>query len=493
VSGVRGSATRRAGLVLGPLALAATLLLPPPDGLSAAGWRAAGVGIWMAIWWMTEAMPIPVTSLLPLLVFPPLGVASMEGAASPYANPLIFLFLGGFLLALAMQRWGLHRRLALSVVRAVGTRPRAIVGGFLTSTAIISMGVSNTATTMMMLPIGLSIAQLAPGGPGREEEENFATALMLAIAYGSSIGGMATLIGTPTNALIAGFFAETYGVTIGFAQWLVVGLPVMLVGLPIAHLVLTRVVFPIRIRELAGGRELILGELRRLGPISRPERRVALVFGLVAVLWVAQPLYRDRVPGVSDTGIAMLGALLLFLLPAGDDDGEPLLDWTTAESLPWGVLLLFGGGLSLAAAVAATGLAGWIGASLGGLAALPGWAIVALAAGVVLLLTELTSNTATAAAFLPVMAALASGIGRNPLLLAVPTVLAASCAFMLPVATPPNAIVYGSGRVTIPQMARAGLVLNLCFLVLIVAVTYALVPIAFGSPLDVVPAWAVGR
>jgi sodium-dependent dicarboxylate transporter 2/3/5 len=447
----------------------------------------------MALWWMTEAMPIPVTSLLPLLVFPPLGVASMDAAASPYANPLIFLFLGGFLLALAMQRWGLHRRLALRVVRAVGTRPRAIVGGFLASTAILSMGVSNTATTMMMLPIGLSIAQLAPGGPGREDEENFATALMLAIAYGSSIGGMATLIGTPTNALIAGFFAETYGVTIGFAQWLVVGLPIMLAGLPLAHLVLTRVVFPIRMTELAGGRELILAELRKLGPMSRPERRVALVFGLVAVLWVTQPLYERWVPGVGDTGIAMLGALLLFLLPAGDEDGEPLLDWTTAESLPWGVLLLFGGGLSLAAAVATTGLAGWIGASLGGLAVLPGWAIVALAAGVVLLLTELTSNTATAAAFLPVMAALAAGIGRNPLLLAVPTVLAASCAFMLPVATPPNAIVYGSGRVTIPQMARAGVVLNLCFLVLIVVLTYALGPLAFGSPLDVGPAWAVGR
>jgi sodium-dependent dicarboxylate transporter 2/3/5 len=220
---------------------------------------------------------------------------------------------------------------------------------------------------------------------------------------------------------------------------------------------------------------------------------VAFVFGLVAALWVTQPLYQSRVAGVSDTGIAMLGALLLFLLPAGDGEGEALLDWRTAESLPWGVLLLFGGGLSLAAAVAKTGLAAWIGGDLAGLSALPGWMVVAIATLVVLALTELTSNTATAAAFLPVMAALAAGIGRNPLLLAVPTVLAASCAFMLPVATPPNAIVYGSGMVTIPQMARAGLLLNLCFLVLIVALTYLLVPLAFGYPLGVVPSWAAGH
>lgn len=488
---------RRAGLLLGPLALAATLLAPPPAGLSAAGWHAAGVGLLMAIWWITEPIPIPATSLLPLLLFPLLGVATMDAAASPYANPLIFLFLGGFLLALAMQRWGLHRRVALTIIQMVGTRPRSIVAGFLVSTALLSMWVSNTATAMMMLPIGLSIVQLACGtdsiGGLDGEKRNFAVALLLAIAYGSSIGGMATLIGTPTNALLAGFFSETYGVEIGFAQWLMVGLPLMIVGLPITHLVLTRLVFPVRMKELAGGRKLIRSELQALGRISRPERMVGLVFLLVAVLWIAQPLYQGWVPGVSDAGIAMFGAILLFLLPVNLRKGEFVLDWETAESLPWGVLLLFGGGLSLAAAVAKTGLAGWIGGELGGMEHLPSWMVVAVVAGVVMMLTELTSNTATAAAFLPVTTALAAGIGQNPLLFAVPTVLAASCAFMLPVATPPNAIVYGSRLVTIPQMARAGAVLNLAFLVLVVILTYTLLPLAFDVQLGVVPGWAAGR
>ncbi len=484
---------RRAGLLLGPLALAATLLAPPPQGLAAAGWHAAGVGLLMAVWWITEPIPIPATSLLPLLLFPVLGVTTMDAAASPYANPLIFLFLGGFLLALAMQRWGLHRRVALTIIQMVGTRPRSIVAGFLVSTALLSMWVSNTATAMMMLPIGLSIVQLACGtGELEGEKRNFAIALLLAIAYGSSIGGMATLIGTPTNALLAGFFSETYGVEIGFAQWLVVGLPLMIVGLPITHLVLTRLVYPVRMKELAGGRALIRSELQALGRISRPERRVGLVFLLVALLWIAQPLYQRWVPGVSDAGIAMFGAILLFLLPVDLRKGEFVLDWETAESLPWGVLLLFGGGLSLAAAVAKTGLAGWIGGELRGMEHLPTWIVVAVVAGVVMMLTELTSNTATAAAFLPVTTALAAGIGQNPLLFAVPTVLAASCAFMLPVATPPNAIVYGSRLLTIPQMARAGAALNLAFLLLVVILAYTLLPLAFDVQLGVVPGWAAG-
>jgi sodium-dependent dicarboxylate transporter 2/3/5 len=495
-----GSAALRvrfAGLLFGAVTLATMLLAPPPSGLSDAGWRTAAVGVLMAIWWITEAIPIPATALLPLLLFPLLGVASMDGAASPYANPLIFLFLGGFLLALAMQRWGLHRRVALSVIQTVGTSPRAIVAGFLVSTALLSMWVSNTATAMMMLPIGLSVVQLARGpdsdGPMDVEARNFAIALLLSIAYGASIGGMATLIGTPTNALLAGFMNETYGVKVGFAQWLVIGLPVMILGLPVTHLVLTRLVYPVRMKELAGGSALIRDELRALGRLTRPERLVGIVFLLVATLWITQPLYASLVPGVSDAGIAMLGALLLFVIPVDLREGIFVLDWETAETLPWGVLLLFGGGLSLASAVAKTGLAGWIGGELRGAGDLPTWLVVALVTAVVLLLTELTSNTATAAAFLPVMAAIAAGINENPLLFAVPTVLAASGAFMLPVATPPNAIVYGSRLITIPQMARAGAVLNLAFLFIIVILTYTLLPLAFDVHLGQVPAWTVGR
>jgi sodium-dependent dicarboxylate transporter 2/3/5 len=304
---------------------------------------------------------------------------------------------------------------------------------------------------------------------------------------------MATLIGTPTNALLAGFMSESYGVHIGFAQWLVIGVPVMIVGLPVTHLVLTRLVYPVRMKELAGGAALIRDELRALGRLTRPERLVGLVFLLVALLWITQPLYASRLPGISDAGIAMVGAILLFVIPVDLRKGIFLLDWETAESLPWGVLLLFGGGLSLAAAVAKTGLATWIGGELRGAGDLPTWIVVALVAAVVLLLTELTSNTATAAAFLPVMVAIAAGIGENPLLFAVPTVLAASGAFMLPVATPPNAIVYGSRLITIPQMVRAGAWLNLAFLFIIVILSYLLLPVAFGVQLGQVPAWALGR
>jgi sodium-dependent dicarboxylate transporter 2/3/5 len=482
------------GLVLGPAVAVALLLLPPPDGLALAGWRTAAIGLWMAIWWMTEAAPIPVTALLPLVLFPLLGVAAMPAAASPYANPLIFLFLGGFLIALAMQRWNLHRRIALNIIRIMGTRPRNLVGGFLVASALLSMWVSNTATALMMLPIGLSVVQLSLGGAGARYtggSSHFAITLMLAIAYGSSIGGMATLIGTPTNAFMVGFLAETYGFQIGFVDWMMVGVPLVLVALPMTHIALTRIVYPIGMTELAGGRELILAELHGLGAMTRAEKTIAAVFACVALLWITQPLFADVVPGITDTGIAMAGALLLFVLPVDFRRGVFVLDWETAEKLPWGVLLLFGGGLSLAGAVAATGLADWIGAALAGVGALPPVVIVLIVTTIVVFLTELTSNTATAAAFLPVMASLALGIGENPLLLAVPTVIGASCAFMLPVATPPNAIVYGSSFITIPQMARAGFVLNLMFIGLITGIVYTLAAIVFGIEPGVVPEWAL--
>jgi sodium-dependent dicarboxylate transporter 2/3/5 len=356
------------------------------------------------------------------------------------------------------------------------------------------MWVSNTATALMMLPIGLSVVQLSLGSAGARYTggaSHFAITLMLSIAYGSSIGGMATLIGTPTNAFMVGFLEETYGYQIGFVDWMMVGVPLVLVALPLTHIALTRFVFPIGMTELAGGRELILGELRSLGAMSRPEKIITAVFACVALLWVTQPLFAGAVPGVTDTGIAMAGALLLFLLPVDFRRGIFVLDWETAEKLPWGVLLLFGGGLTLAAAVANTGLADWIGTALAGVGALPPVVVVLIVTTIVVFLTELTSNTATAAAFLPVMASLAVAIGENPLLLAVPTVIGASCAFMLPVATPPNAIVYGSSFITIPQMARAGLVLNILFIGLIVGLVYTLAAIVFGIEPGVVPAWAV--
>ncbi|HEX6135460.1 MAG TPA: DASS family sodium-coupled anion symporter [Longimicrobiales bacterium] len=482
---------QRIGLPAGPILLILLLLLDPPAGMTLAAWRTAAVALFMACWWITEAVPIPATALTPLLLFPLLGILPAGATAAPYANPVIFLFLGGFVIALAMQRHELHRRIALGVVRAMGVHPPVLVLGFMAATAFLSMWVSNTATAVMMLPIGLSVVQLVKPDAGEGPMDfNFAIALMLGIAYAASIGGLATLIGTPPNALLAAFMLETYGVEVGFAQWLIVGLPLVLISLPLAWLVLTRLVFPIRIREIPGGAAAIHEAYQQLGPVSRAERSVAVIFVLTAMLWIVRPLIDDVVPGLSDTSIAIAAALATFLVPVDLKRGEFLMDWETAERLPWGVLLLFGGGLALAGAVTETGLAEWIGAQMGALGAWPVLLIVVIVTTVVIFLTELTSNTATAAAFLPLVASLSVGLGENPFLLVVPAALAASCAFMLPVATPPNAIVYGSGYVTVPQMSRAGVWLNILFIALITLTVYSLALLAFGVEPGTLPEWA---
>jgi sodium-dependent dicarboxylate transporter 2/3/5 len=477
------------GLVLGGALFFLMLILPAPVGLGAAAWRVAAVGVLMATWWVTEAIPIPATALLPLALFPLLQVADIRDAATPFANPIIYLFLGGFLIARAMQDTGLPRRIALSSIQLLGARPRSIVAGVMASCAFLSMWVSNTATALMMLPIGLSLVALMPERDGEEEAEasserrRFGTALMLGIAYACSIGGMGTLIGTPPNAFLAGFMLESYGVTIGFAEWMLLGVPLVLVGLPLCYLLLTRVAFPIRSRELPGGRELVDREARALGPLSKAERRVAGVFVLTALTWMARPLLTEHVAwlsALSDAGIAMTAALALFILPSGEPGGRRLLDWKLARDTPWGVLILFGGGLSLAGAVEATGLSAWLGAGVGGLSGWPLPLLLLAIVSAVILLTELTSNTATAATFLPVLGGVALGLGRDPLLLAVPAALAASGAFMLPVATPPNAVVYGSGAVRIEDMVRAGIWLNVLFVFLVTAAAYILLPLVFG-------------
>ena len=473
------------------MAFAILLSLPGPQELSPEGWRTAAVGVLMAVWWITEAIPIPATALLPLVLFPLVGGGDIDAAARPYANPLIGLFLGGFLIAIAMQRWGLHRRIALAIIETVGTSPPRLVGGFMLASALLSMGVSNTATALMMLPIGLSVVALARDAEGNlpPAAAPFGIALMLAIAYGCNIGGLGTLIGTPPNTLMAGFLGETYGVDVGFAQWLLLGLPLVVVGLPLAYLLLVRWIFPLGSDSLLGGGDVIRQERAKLGPMRRPEIIVAGVFATVAALWMTRPLLEGLVPGLSDAGVAMTGGLALFLIPLDLRKGDFVLDWTSAKELPWDILILFGGGLSLAGAVQETGLAAWIGESLGWVELLPLLGIMVVVALVIVMLTEVTSNTATAATFLPIMAAVALGIGQNPFFLLVPVALAASSAFMLPVATPPNAIVFGSRLLTIPQMARAGVYLNLLFVLLIAAMAYILVPLVFGAEHGVVPDW----
>ncbi len=468
------------GLGLGVvLALAAFLALP--DTLSPEGRGTAAVAVLMAVWWMTEAIPLPATALVPLVLFPALGIAEVGDAASPYANDVIFLFMGGFMLALAMQRWNLHRRLALATVLAVGTSPRRLVGGFMLATGFISMWVSNTATAVMMLPIGLSVLGLVRQLGKGEGDTNFGTSLMLGIAYAASIGSLGTIIGTPPNTLMVGYLRDAHDIHIGFGQWMLVGVPLAVVFMLLAWLVLTRLVFPPRITTIPGGRELIRRELTALGPVSRAEWMVLAVFVLAALCWIFLPL----VTGASnlDAVIAMAVAVALFVLPVAPAKGVALLDWQTAKEIPWGVLLLFGGGLSLSSQFSATGLSEWIGERVAGVGAVP---VVLLVVGVTLLvlaLTELTSNTATAATFLPIMGGVALGFGLDPMVLAVPVALAATCAFMLPVATPPNAIAFGSGYVRIGQMVRAGLWLNLIAVVLITLTMYGLVGWVFGLSL----------
>jgi solute carrier family 13 (sodium-dependent dicarboxylate transporter), member 2/3/5 len=479
-AGKRGARwTRSGGLFLGPGAWLLLKLLPPPADLSTAAWATAGVACWMAIWWASEAVPLGATALLPLLLLPLLGVTDISAAAAPFANPLIFLFLGGFFIALTMQRWNLHRRIALHVILRVGTRPHRLVAGSMLATALLSMWISNTATAMMMLPIAVSLATLAgrpAAGEADSEQRNFATALMLGIAYGASIGGLGTLIGSPPNALLASFMNQTYGTTVSFAGWMAIGLPVAIVLLPLCWLMLVRVAFPFRDRTLPEGKAAIARSLQEMGAMAPPERRVAAVFVLVAAAWILNPAlaaWLSREP-VSDTTIAIAGAVLLFVLPADWGRREFLLNWEWARQAPWEVLLLFGGGLSLARAIDQSGLAAWLGANLGGLAELPPLVLVGATVLLVIFLTEITSNTATTVAFLPVVGALASSLALDPMLLTAPAALAASCAFMLPVATPPNAIVYASGQVSVARMVRAGLLMNLVGLAVITTAAWLL-------------------
>lgn len=516
--------------IFGGIALALIVFVALPADLETWPKLTAATAVLMAVWWMTEAIPIPATALLPLLIFPILvpegdfgagdeasGGVEFDDVGASYGNNIIFLFMGGFMIALAMQRWNLHRRIALLTLRMMGSKPTALIGGFMIATGFISMWVSNTATAVMMLPIGISVlmlvqkivrgedpasAEIAEDEESQEEgkkqaiKSNFGTALMLGIAYAASIGSLGTIIGTPPNTLLAGHMSTTHDVNIGFGQWMLVGVPIAVLMMAAAWFLLAKVIFRPEIDDIPGGSDLIKEQLRKLGPMSQGELRVLGLFGLAALLWVFVPIVTDLLeaagvvpedtePPISDSGIAVGIALLLFLLPAGGEaaKGVRLLDWNSAVKLPWGVLLLFGGGLALSGQFSSSGLSEWMGTQVEGLAGVPVWVMVAIAAGGVLLLTEMTSNTATAATFLPIASGVAMGTGLDPLVLAAPVALAATCAFMLPVATPPNAIAYGSGYVTIGQMVKGGLWLNMVALVLITMASMTLLIWVFGLAL----------
>ena len=470
------------GRILGPVVFALMFASDQSqDIMPTMAWRAAAVGLWMAIWWATEAIPVAVTAFIPIIVFDPLGISSIKEAAAPYANPIIYLFLGGFMMALAVERWNLHRRISLAILDRTGTDGRRLIGGFMFVCAMLSMWMTNTSTTMMLLPIVLSVIGVIHDNVtdvSDESRDNFRIAMLLGIAYSASIGGLATLIGTPPNALLVAYLAEQTGIEISFARWMAVGVPVSFIMLPIAWYLLTRVMFPVNIPASDVVNDHLKKLRHEMGPMTTPERRVAILFGAVIFCWILRRPLTEMigVTGVSDTSIVMVAALLLFMVPSGHATQPQLMTWHDATRLPWGVLILFGGGLSLAAAVSQTGLAQWLGESLSPLNAWGSAVLVIGAVALVIFLTELTSNLATTATLLPVMGAIAIQAGIPPILLTVPITIAASCAFMLPVATPPNAIVFATGSISIPQMAKAGFWLNVIGVIIVTLVSLFLAP-----------------
>jgi len=457
--------TRWVGLWSGIAVAIIMQVAPPPAGLSTEGWAAAAVAVAMAVWWMTEALPIAVTALLPVVLFPLLGVATPELAARAYADPLVFLLLGGFMLAKAIERWSLHERLAGALTRCSGDQPAAKVGALMVATAFLSMWVSNTAAAMVMLPIGVAVASAMDAhlqdGSERERADTRA-AMLLGVAYAATIGGMATLVGTPPNALLAAYMANAHGVVVGFADWLVVGLSAAVVLLALAWVVLTKVAFRLPRVEVPAGRHRSNDSIPASPPLSSAQTRVLWIAGATALAWTFAPLIRHMLPmlAISDAGFAIAATIMLFVTPSAPSDTRPLLVWDDVIAIKWDVLLLVGGGLALAHGVGASGLARWIGESVGGLRHIPLPVLTVLAMIAVVYLGELASNTAIAAIFLPVAGAAAIGLGEGPMAMTLPIALATSLGFMLPVATPPNAIVYASGMVSSRQMLRAGAILD---------------------------------
>jgi sodium-dependent dicarboxylate transporter 2/3/5 len=480
-----GSAGRtfaqNAGLAAGIAALAATLVLPPPAAMSPAAWIVAGTMVLMACWWATEAVPFAATALVPLALLPPLGVTPAADLAQGYGNTTLFLILGGFLLGLAMERCNLHRRIAYAIVTRAGGHPQGLVLGMMCATAFVSMWAQNTSTTLMMLPVALSVAAIvAPEGETSDRHAaNFAKAIVLSVAYAATIGGLGTIVGTATNALVVGFMQQNYGETISFAEWLVFGAPTVLLLMPVAWLSLVKVSFPFQLGEQATARDRLADARRALGPMSTAEKRVTVVFVVTAAVWILGPLIQ-KIPGFAeynDTTTALLAGLVMFVVPSRSAEGGSLLTGKDLRRVPWDVLLLFGGGLALAEAIQGSGLSDYLAGALGGIGTLPLVLLVATMVALLVFWTEFNSNVATAATFMPILAAIAAASEYPVLQLVAPAAIAASCGFMMPVGTPPNAIVFGTGRLTMQEMLRAGWRVNLASIVVVTGVTVFVIPL----------------
>ncbi len=482
------------GLILGPVLFVLILAFFSPEGLSAEGKAILASTTWIAVWWMTEAIPIPVTSLLPIVLFPLTGGLDIGTTTSSYGDDTIFLFMGGFMIALAMEKWNLHKRIALGIISIIGTNTNRIVLGFMVATGFLSMWISNTATAMMMVPIGLAIIyqvsealKMDSSIDTSKKNFGFGKALMLGIAYSASIGGVATLIGTPPNTILAGAIKKTYGIELSFAEWMLFGVPIAWVFIIIAWFYLVKVAYPLKLKQLPGGRQVIQSQKKELGEASFEEKAVFVIFVLTALAWITRTFFLVKInENINDAIIAMIAAIMLFIIPAKNRE-DALLDWNTAVKLPWGILLLFGGGLAIAAGFVSSGLSEWIGSQLTALQGVHIIIVIAAVTALVIFLTEITSNTATASMMYPIMASLAIALGIHPYSLMIAAGVAASSAFMLPVATPPNAVVFGSGYLRIPDMAKAGFALNIIGIFLITFAIYFLLPATWGIDLTSVP------
>lgn len=476
------------GLFAGPLLFAATLFFLPSDFISPNAYKVLAVAVWMITWWVTEAVAIPATALLPLVIFPFLGVMNMKTAAAPYANPIIFLFMGGFLIALALEKHRLHERIALNLIRVTGTSGNGIIMGFMIATAFISMWISNTATAMMMMPIALSVINLLKKNPDQQPHElpkgerNFALGLMLIVGYAATLGGLATIIGTPPNVVFAGLLDEFYHQKLDFGKWMIVGVPVATVLCFSTYLIVTRILFPNHLKKIEGSDELIQSRLEILGSMSREEKSVLVIFALTSFFWIFQEAFNTYVfkkDLLNDTNVAMTGGLLMFIVPTDLRNGKFLLDWKDAQNMHWGILILFGGGLCLASGLESVGIIQTLGNWIAAQSTFNGWLIFGLIA-VSVLLSEFMSNVALVQIFVPVIFGIANGLHVNPILLAMPVTLAASIGFMFPIATPPNAIVFATGYIRMKDMIRAGILLDLVSIFIILLASLTLVKWVYG-------------
>lgn len=470
------------GFLFGMFCFAGVLFFLQDEGLSPEAIAILAATVLIGTWWVTEILPIAVTALLPIILFPLLGGMDLETTTASYGHKYVFLYLGGFILAVTIEKWNLHKRIALTIIKTIGTNMYTIVLGFMVATAFLSMWISNTATTVMIMPMGISIVKQLNDNPNTPENEHviFGKVLMLAIAYSASIGGIATLIGTPPNLVFAGFVEKTYGIDISFWQWMKFGLPISCLLLLLAWLYLTRVAFSLNQTHFPGGKEEIDRLLKEMGPISFEEKIVLRVFVLTALCWVGRSFLLQRwLPNIDDTIIAIAAAVLIFFLPL-NTKRERLIHWKEAVRIPWGIIVLFGGGMAIAKGFETSGLANYIGGQMTFFEGLPLFLLLLFIVASVNFLTEVTSNLATTAMLLPVLAPLALVLKTNPFMLMIATTAAASCAFMLPVATPPNAVVFGSGYLRIPDMTRAGILMNLISILLMALAVYFLLPLVWN-------------